>query len=61
VEIGDVNSHLEVIKDDDLLRHFEKDIKLRIEEFTKWLQIFEDSEGGLVKIGRSYENYGLKL
>mgnify|MGYP000697439619 CR=1 FL=1 len=35
VELADVDSHLEVIKDDDYLRHYENDIKLRIREFNK--------------------------
>lgn len=40
VELADVDSHLEVIKDDDYLRHYENDIKLRIREFNKWMQMF---------------------
>ena len=35
VELAEVDSHLEVIKDDDYLRHYENDIKLRIREFNK--------------------------
>lgn len=35
VELAEVDSHLEVIKDDDYLRHYEQDIKLRIREFNK--------------------------
>lgn len=59
VELAEVDSHLEVIKDDDYLRHYENDIKLRIREFNKWMQMFQDAEGGLMNIARGYKKYGL--
>ena len=34
---------------------------MRQRDFRKWLKIFEDSEGGLVNIARSYKKYGLNV
>lgn len=55
------NEHLQVNKDDDMLKHYEGDIKGRLKETRKWLQTFKDAEGGLLNIGRSYKKYGLNL
>lgn len=50
-----------VLDDDPYLGPYENDLKLRIDECKKWLQIFKDAEGGLLNVGRSYNKYGLNV
>jgi len=62
VEIADLGrGKLAVIEDDPYLQEHEQDLKLRVEQCRKWLQIFKDGEGGLMNIGRSYKKYGLNI
>lgn len=46
--------------DDPYLEPFVDDLYLRQKEFTKWLDIFQGAEGGIDKIARSYNKYGLQ-
>lgn len=59
--IAEENTHLQVLKDDEYLKHYHDDITLRVKEFRKWLQTFKDAEGGLVNVARSYKKFGLTV
>lgn len=61
VAIAEENTHLQVLKDDEYLKHYHDDLHLRVKEFRKWLQIFKDAEGGLLKVARSYKQFGLNV
>ena len=50
---------LPVLEGDGPLAHYENDVKNRVWLMRKWLRTFEEAEGGLLKIARSYTKYGL--
>jgi len=52
---------MEVLADDKMLQHYENDLKARQRDFIKWLQTFDQAEGGLLNIARSYKKFGLNL
>jgi len=50
-----------VCLDDPYLDPFTGDLILRQNEYKKWLEIFENAEGGLENISRSYKKFGLNI
>jgi len=52
---------LAVLNDDPVLGHYENDLKARIDLTNSWLKTFQEAEGGLLSIARSYKKYGLNL
>ena len=44
---------------DEHLRHFESDILFRWGRFREWEKRIRESEGGLQKFARGYEDWGL--
>lgn len=52
-------SEYEVINKDPMLKHYEHDIRARVDLFNSWLKRFDENEGGILNLAESYKRFGL--
>lgn len=55
------NSELEIFKQDNYLKHFEKKIKERINTYNNLINEIDKNEGGLLNFCKGYEKLGLNV